>query len=82
MNWGEFFTMLIDWKLLPAYKAEPRIDCLIGYYLPNIVTDFLNVKPIGIIPELPIRLWTIKPKHEGSYYSDRSYIANIPNKRT
>lgn len=73
MNWNEYFEMLKDWKKLPAYKAEPRIDCLIGHYLPQILSNYLNVKVKGIIPELPIRLGTIKPTHEGTVYADRSY---------
>jgi hypothetical protein len=73
MNWTEYFEMLKDWKMLPAYKVEPRIDSLIGHYLPKIISDFLGVESIGIIPELPIRLATVKPEHEGTYYADRSY---------
>lgn len=65
--------MLMDWKRLPAYRAEPRIDSLIGYYLPEIIGDFAGDMPRGIIPELPIRLGTIRPEHEGTHYSDRSY---------
>jgi len=41
MNWNEYFKMMEDWKRLPAYKAEPRIDSLVGFYLPEIVSDFL-----------------------------------------
>lgn len=73
MNWNEYFEMLKDWKKLPAYKAEPRIDCLVGHYLPQILSKYLGVEVIGIIPELPIRLGTIKPVHEGTVYADRSY---------
>ena len=73
MNWNSYFEMLKDWKLLPAYKVEPRIDSLIGYYLPKIISDFFGVETIGIIPELPIRLATVKPEHEGTFYADRSY---------
>jgi hypothetical protein len=73
MDWNQYFEMLKDWKLLPAYKAEPRIDCLIGYYLPQILSDFLTIEILGIIPELPIRLATVKPTHEGTTYADRSY---------
>lgn len=73
MNWMEYFEILKDWKRLPAYKIEPRIDCIIGYYIPKIISDFLGVKSLGIIPELPIRLGTLIPEHEGTYYADRSY---------
>lgn len=73
MNWKTYFEMMADWKQLPAYKAEPRIDSLVGYYLPEFIADFLNIEVVGIIPELPIRLATVKPKHEGTNYADRSY---------
>jgi hypothetical protein len=73
MNWNEYFEMMKDWKKLPAYKAEPRIDSLVGFYLKDALTDFLGVEIIGIIPELPIRLATVKPQHESTNYADRSY---------
>ena len=65
--------MMKDWKQLPAYKAEPRIDSLVGFYLPEIISEFCNEKIIGIVPEFPIRLATIDKKHEGTNYADRSY---------
>lgn len=73
MDWEKYFDMMIDWKKLPAYRAEPRIDSFIGFYLPEIASDFLNDKIDGIIPELPIRLGSIYKKHENTNYSDRSY---------
>ena len=73
MNFAAYFARLSDWKKLPAYKAEPRIDSLVGYYLPEILSAYLGREIIGIIPELPIRLGTVKPKHEGTSYADRSY---------
>lgn len=73
MNWKAYFEMMADWKQLPAYKAEPRIDSLVGYYLPEFIADFLGIEVAGIIPELPIRLATVKPQHEGTNYADRSY---------
>lgn len=73
MDWNKYFTMMSDWKKLPAYKAEPRIDSLIGYYLQDFMADYLKTNIIGIIPELPIRLATVKPLYEGTNYADRSY---------
>ena len=73
MKWDQYFNMLKDWKLLPAYKVEPRVDSLIGFYLRDFLSDFLKTNIVGIIPEFPIRLGTIKPSHEGSVYADRSY---------
>lgn len=65
--------MMRDWKCLPAYKAEPRIDSFIGFYLPAIMTDFFQDAIVGIIPELPLRLGTIKATPEGAPHSDKSY---------
>jgi hypothetical protein len=73
MNWKSYFNMMSDWKCLPAYRAEPRIDSLIGYFLKEILSEYFNKKIVGIIPELPIRLGTVKPQHDGKDYSDRSY---------
>jgi len=73
MNWKEYFEMMIDWKKLPAYKAEPRIDSLIGFFLKSILEEYLNEKIDGIIPELPIRLGTVKPELEKTKYAERSY---------
>jgi hypothetical protein len=73
MDWMKYFEMMKDWKKLPAYRAEPRIDSLIGYYLPDFAGSFLGDKITGVIPELPIRLATVKPEHEGTNYAHRSY---------
>jgi hypothetical protein len=73
MDWKSYFEMMIDWKKLPAYKAEPRIDSLIGYYLKDFLSDYLKEEIVGIIPELPIRLGTIKPELENTISADRSY---------
>jgi hypothetical protein len=73
MNWQDYFTMMEDWKRLPAYRAEPRIDSLIGFYLPDMAADFCDEKMTGIIPELPIRLGTVKPHLNSESYADKSY---------
>jgi hypothetical protein len=73
MNWNEYFAMMEDWKQLPAYRAEPRIDSFIGFYLPDMLADFCGEKMTGIIPELPIRLGTVKPHLNEESYADKSY---------
>jgi len=73
MDWTRYFEMMIDWKKLPAYRTEPRIDGFIGFYLPDFATDYFNDQIIGIIPEFPIRLGTVNKKHENTNYADRSY---------
>jgi hypothetical protein len=73
MNWNSYFEMMIDWKQLPAYKAEPRIDSLIGYYLKDILNDVLSIKIDGLIPEFPLRLGTLYSEQNNTKYADRSY---------
>lgn len=73
MNWQKYFEMLEDWKKLPAYRAEPRVDSLIGFYLLELVSEFSKDKIVGIIPELPIRLATLNPDLENTIYADKSY---------
>lgn len=72
MNWDQYFQMMKDWKRLPAYKAEPRIDSFVGFYLPAMVSEFCKDPIFGIIPELPLRLGTIKPAREGAAHADKS----------
>ena len=59
MDFNKYFEMLVDWKKLPAYRLEPRIDTFIGYYLKDIISDLMKTKVIGNIPEFPIRGKTI-----------------------
>jgi hypothetical protein len=73
MKWSEYFNMMIDWKKLPAYKVEPRIDSLVGHYLKDLLSEYLENEIIAIIPEFPIRLATVKPQHELTKYAERSY---------
>ena len=70
---NEYFEMLEDWKLLPAYKLEPRIDSLVGFALQTASADLLDVQCKILIPELPIRLGTVHPQHEGTTLENRSY---------
>lgn len=73
MDWNKYFKMVIDWKKLPAYRAEPRIDSLIGYYLKDILSSKLGDQISGIIPEFPLRLGTVNPAINDKNYADRSY---------
>jgi len=73
MYWDKYFEMMVDWKKLPAYRTETRIDSLIGFYLKEILESYLNEKITGIIPEFPLRLGIIKPECENTSYKDKSY---------
>ena len=70
---NEYFGMLEDWKGLPAYKLEVRIDSLVGYALPKVIESIYGLKTKAIIPELPIRLGSINRKYETKTYANRSY---------
>ena len=70
---GEYFDMLEDWKRLPAYKLEVRIDSLVGFALPRVIELKYGLHTKIIIPELPIRLGTVHPEHEGKNFCERSY---------
>ena len=73
MNITKYFEMLIDWKQLPAYRIEPRIDSFIGFYLPGLLNHYFSDKIIGVIPEFPLRLGTIHPEHNEKNFAQRSY---------
>jgi len=55
----ETLNWLNDWKKLPAYKAEPRIDFIVAGALPEIIKNKYNCNISVIIPELPIRIGSI-----------------------
>jgi hypothetical protein len=61
MNFEKYFAQLLDWKKLPAYKLETRIDSYIGYYLRGLLKEFTGKNIIDIIPEFPLRIGTIYP---------------------
>lgn len=52
MDWVKYFDNLTDWKKLPSYRAELRINSFIGYYLQDILTDYLKIEIEEIIPEV------------------------------
>jgi len=65
--------MLEEWKKLPAYKLETRIDSFVGFALPGVLEELLYVKAQLIIPELPLRVGTIYPEREDTASANRSY---------
>lgn len=70
---GRYFATLQDWKLLPAYKAEPRVDSIVGFALPEILQHELNVEVACVVPELPLRIGSVHPEHEGKSFANKSY---------
>lgn len=62
MDWTAYFDTMKDWKKLPAYKAEPRIDSLVGIYLTRMLGEILGEPMTGIVPELPLHIATLRPE--------------------
>jgi hypothetical protein len=63
-NPEKYFEMLEDWKQLPDYQLERRVDSFIGYYLKPFLSKHLNTNIDLIIPEFPL-------KQESSSHSDK-----------
>lgn len=61
MNFINTLDSLLDWKNLPAYKAEPRVDFIVAGALPEIIRHKFNEEIDLIIPEFPIRIGSIYP---------------------
>ena len=61
MDPEKYFDMLIDWKKLPAYRLETRIDSILGYYLSDILKAHLKRTVSLVIPEFPLRKGTLNP---------------------
>lgn len=62
VDWIAYFETMKDWKRLPAYKAEPRLDSLVATYLPQILGKYLGERLTGIVPELPLHIATLCPE--------------------
>ena len=68
-----YFSVLRDWKRLPAYRAEPRVDSIVGFALPEVLLHNRNERVTLVIPELPLRIGSVQPQHEGKSFSNKSY---------
>ena len=54
-----YFDRLREWKKLPAYKAEPRVDAIVGLVLPGVLRALRGWEVDVLIPEFPLRLGTL-----------------------
>lgn len=68
-----YFSVLRDWKRLPAYRAESRVDSIVGFALPELLLHNRNERVTLVIPELPLRIGSVQPQHEGKSFSNKSY---------
>jgi len=78
---NDYFKTLEDWKLLPAYKLETRIDSIVGFALPEIIKDVKGYSVKAVIPELPLRVGTLLYEDKKRYDKKKwKQIANKSNK--
>ena len=56
---NEVFSLLNDWRNLPAYQLERRADIFFAVYLKKIFKECFSEDVDKIIPELPVRIGTI-----------------------
>jgi hypothetical protein len=56
----DLLELLNDWRKLPSYRMEPRVDPFAALYLHGFLQEMLNV-PLraDIIPEFPLRRGTL-----------------------
>ena len=74
------FTLLDDWRNLPAYQLERRADIFFAIYLDKIISKRFNDTIDLIIPEFPVRVGDIDKNLPGlnqSYKID--YVAVCKN---
>lgn len=78
---NDYFKTLEDWKRLPAYKLETRIDSIVGFALPDIIKNVKGYSVKEVIPELPLRIGTLLCEEREKFDKDKwKKIANKSNK--
>jgi hypothetical protein len=60
---NKLFDTLDDWRNLPAYQLERRADIFFAINLEKIIEAKFGTKIDFIIPEFPVRIGEISPKH-------------------
>ena len=55
------FTLLDDWRNLPAYQLERRADIFFAIYLDKIIKAKFDDVITTIIPEFPVRVGAVYP---------------------
>ncbi|MDL2262760.1 hypothetical protein LJC11_04580 [Bacteroidales bacterium OttesenSCG-928-I21] len=69
---NKLFTLLDEWRNLPAYQLERRADIFFALYLPKIMKQKFGVDIEHIIPEFPVRKGTVN-SGEKLEYQNRSF---------
>ena len=53
---SQILRQLDEWRHLPAYQLERRVDVLFGMFLPTVIEEEYEVSPgnCWVIPEFPL----------------------------
>ena len=74
----KLFKRMDDWRHLPSYQLERRVDLFFSLYLPEVLSkeySGINIRQ-DLIPEFPIRIGTIdKTKRENNQSKKVDYLA-------
>lgn len=81
----KIFDTLDDWRQLPAYQLERRVDIFFGIYMEEILSKKFNEEISLVIPEFPIRRGILETD-DGNKSPNKSvkidYFALSKNKKT
>ena len=70
---SDYFATLRDWKRLPAYKAETRVDSIVGFALPQVLSYARDLSVAVVVPELPLRIGSVQPEHAEAKFANKSF---------
>jgi hypothetical protein len=79
----ELFDQLDNWRDLPKYQLERRVDIFFGIYLRRVLESKYNIHlKETIIPEFPIHKATINPDEKTHASVNMDYLALAANNTT
>ena len=80
---NELFDLLDDWRNLPAYQLERRVDIFFAVHLDKIIEKILGTKIDFVIPEFPVRIGELPeqdPSNNQSFKIDYLTYSRNENK--
>lgn len=58
----ELLRQLDEWRHLPDYQLERRVDVFFGMFLPKVIEKRFGVCVDTVVPEFPLRKGTLDPE--------------------
>ena len=65
----EVLRQLDEWRHLPDYQLERRVDIFFGMFLPKVIEERFDVCVDAVVPEFPLRKGTLEDDVRGSNQS-------------